>query len=350
MARHGRLITSPRHGAGRAPTVNDVAEAAAVSRQTVSNVVNSPERVHPQTRARVQAAIDDLGYRPNRMARNLQARASRLVGYRIPGGSSGGNPLLDRFLHALTEAARADGYHLLLFTPDDERDEVDAHADLVATGTVDGFVLSETDYGDSRVSWLSERGVPFVVFGRTNIDVPYSWVDVDGRTGVASAVAHLAARGHRRIAFIGWPEGSATGDRRAEGWVTGLTDAGLGPPDPALCVRGEDGPRTGAEALDHLLRLADPPTAVVTASDLIAIGALAAARARGVEAGAALGVVGFDDSPVAPHLLPPLTSIRQPLEQVGRTIVGLLTARIAGAAPDPDGVLLTPELVVRQSS
>ncbi|WP_205857016.1 LacI family DNA-binding transcriptional regulator, partial [Phytoactinopolyspora endophytica] len=169
-------------------TLNDVARRAQVSRQTVSNVLNAPDRVRPDTAERVRQAIEQLGYRPHRLARNLKTRASRMIGYEITRSRLGVlNPVLDRFVHALVEAAENDGYHVLLFTPDEDG-LVTAYDELVGTRTVDGFVLSDIDYGDPRAVALAERGVPFVTFGRPEITSPHSWVDVDGAAGMAAAV------------------------------------------------------------------------------------------------------------------------------------------------------------------
>jgi DNA-binding LacI/PurR family transcriptional regulator len=191
--------------------------------------------------------------------------------------------------------------------------------------------------------------VQFVPFGRPDIPLPHTWVDVDGGAGTAAAVRHLARLGHRRIAFIGWPEGSATGDRRAEGFGRALAELGL-PYDAQLDVRIEDGAERGANAFGRLLDLDEAPTAVICVSDTIAVGALSALSARGLVAGRDIAVTGFDDTPIAPLLTPPLTSVRQPLEAVARRIVSDLTSVLAGADGNPAGELLAPELIVRAST
>lgn len=337
----------------RAPTINDVATAARVSRQTVSNVLNAPDRVRPDTAERVREAIRRLGYQPHRLARNLKTRTSRMIGYEIARTAPGRiNPVLDRFVHALVETARDGGYHVLLFTPaeNDEDGQVAAYDELVGTHTVDGFVLSEVNYGDPRASALQQRGAPFVTFGRPDLAIPHAWVDVDGVAGTTAVVEHLLQRGHDRLAFVGWPQGSATGDRRAEGFARALAASGRHY-DPALDVRVEDSIANGARALGQLLDAPTPPTAVVCVSDSIAAGALRAARDRGLAVGTDLAVTGFDDTPVASLLTPSLTSVRQPLETVARRIVSRLTALLAGEETDgPTGELLAPELVVRESS
>lgn len=331
----------------------DVARAAGVSRQTVSNVMNAPHLVRGATRERVEQAIADLGYRPHQLARNLRARRTGSIGYRVPPSSDSINSVLDRFLHALTTAAHRAGYHILLFTPEGGRDDLAAEiamqADLVHTSTVDGFVVSETNYGDPRIVELVGAGVPFAAFGRSGDTPAHAWVDVDGAAGTRQAVAHLVRAGHRRIAYLGWPDGSVSGDQRAAGYREGLAAAGL-EPSAELDVRGPDGLATGARALEGWLRATDPPTAVVSSSDLLALGLMKAATARGVRVGEDLAVTGFDDTPVAALTSPPLTSVRQPLEAVAARVVSLLAARIDGDAEPPAGVALEPELIVRGST
>src|SRR5262245_35326332 len=336
---------------GTGSTIKDVARRAAVSRQTVSNALNAPERVHPQTLARVQSAIEELGYRPNRVARSLRSRATRPIGYRIdPVPQDAVSHVLDRFLHALADASRERGYHLLLFTPEDDADEMATYGEMIRSATVDGFVLSGTDHDDPRPRRLLDAGVPFVCFGRTDNDDGHSWVDVDGAAGTAAAVEHLVARGHRRIAFVGWPEGSGTGDARADGWRRALAEHGIAAgSDEAPIIRGLDGLEHGGAMAARLLDLDTPPTALVCASDALAFGAMSAATAMGLAVGRDLAVVGFDDAPAAAVVSPGLTSLRQPLEEVGRGVAGLLVAQLEGWS-GTSGVLLAPTLVVRGSS
>lgn len=345
---------SPTQVPAPVPTVADVADTAGVSRQTVSNVVNAPHRVRPETRTRVEEAIAALGYQPNRAARALRVAASRLIGYRIePVHDECTANIHDRFLHALADAGREADHHLLLFTADDAEDELAACARLFRTGGVDGFVIYSIDRGDRRPSALLRLGAPFAAFGRSDYDADHPWVDVNNAAGTAAAVEHLVARGHRRIAFLGWPEGSAVGDRRAEGWRGALDKHGLLADSHALDVRSEDSAGAGAALTAYLLDRDRPPTALVAASDTLAIGAVQTVRARGLVVGRDLAVVGFDDTPTARVL--DLSSVRQPLEAVGRAIMRALLDRLPGAPSttdqkEPTGRLLDPTLVVRASS
>jgi LacI family transcriptional regulator len=322
------------------PTVEDVALAAGVSRQTVSNVLNAPQRVRPETRARVEAAIEQLAYRPNRVAQSLRAATSRMIGYRIePMHPHALGSMHDRFLHALAEAGRAADHHLLLFTADGASDEVANVIALHRAGAIDGVVLYGIQFDDPRPPGLREARIPFAAFGRTGADAGHPWVDIDNAAGTSAAVEHLVAGGHRRIAFLGYPPGVAVGDRRAEGWRTTLDKHGLLDGSRDLDLRGEDSLATGSRLAEALLDRPTPPTAVVAATDTLAAGVLRTVRQRHAQ----LAVVGFDDTPTAGAL--DLSSVRQPIEAVGHAMIRAL---LGGG--EPTGQLLAPELIVRASS
>ncbi|MEV7358464.1 MULTISPECIES: LacI family DNA-binding transcriptional regulator [unclassified Kitasatospora] len=339
--------SSPRPRTGSAATLEMVAARAGVGRQTVSNAINSPELLRPQTLERVQRAIDELGYRPHRAAQALKTRASRLIGYGIRSSSTGvPTPVLDQFLHSLSEAADQAGYRVVLFAVAPGDDELTSYQQLLDEHGADGFVLSGTDRGDRRQGWLHERGVPYVAFGRTwsGRDVG-DWVDVDGSAGTSAAVRHLAGLGHRKIGFLGWPKGSGVGDDRARGWQSAMRELGL----PARGRRAEspDDQASATEAAERLL--ATGATAVVTASDTLALGWYQALRRDGRAPGPDAAVIGFDDSPVAPLLFPSLSSLAQPLDAVGRECMRLLLERLGDRHRPTEHVLLEPELVLRES-
>ncbi|MGI5134087.1 MULTISPECIES: LacI family DNA-binding transcriptional regulator [unclassified Streptomyces] len=338
-------------------TISDVAEAAGVSRQTVSNVLNAPDRVRAETRERVTQAIADLGYHPNHMARSLRASSPRMIGCRIlPVHAETVAAIQDRFLHALAESGQECDHHVLLFTAADVAAETERCTALWRAGAVSGVVLYDMTPDDPRPGRLRAAGVPFTAFGRTAADTEhYSWADVDNAAGTASAVDHLVAAGHRRIGFLGWPEGSSVGDARAHGWLMAMDRHGLLAGSHRLDVRGDDTTSSGTRLMTKLLDKPGPPTAVVAATDTLAVGALHAVRDHGLHPGRDIAVVGFDDSPAATAL--ELSSVRQPIEEVGRLVMAevlRLTGRSPGADVEPPAKplhqLLAPELVVRASS
>ncbi|PNG90301.1 hypothetical protein SMF913_25766 [Streptomyces malaysiensis] len=325
-----------------------VARRAGVSPQTVSNAINSPDLLRPETLERVRAAIDEMGYRPSRAAQTLRTRSSKLIGYGIqpvPGGDTA--PVMDRFLHALSQAADEAGYRMLLFACPPGGPSLEGYEELLGQHDVDGFVLSNTARQDPRQAWLAKRGVPFVGFGRMWSGRQIGdWVDVDGASGTDAAVEHLVALGHRRIAFLGWPRGSGVGDDRAEGWQRAMRRHGL----PTRGRRAESAGDVEAARSAVKPLLDAGATAVVAASDTLALGCYHALRERDAAPGRDVAVVGFDDSPTAGILSPSLSTVAQPLEAVGRECVRLLLARMADPAASPGRVLLEPSLVVRDST
>jgi DNA-binding LacI/PurR family transcriptional regulator len=345
---------------GQLPTVEDVARAAQVSRQTVSNVINTPDIVRPETRDRVRAAIDQLGYRPHASARRLRTQKSSTIGVRLDplqNGISGG--VLDRFLHALTEQADARDMRILLYTAQDHAGEVEQLRRLLEGADVDAFVLSATAYDDPRTDWLLERNVPFVTFGRPwgaddMNDPKHLWVDVDGYAGVRAATEHVLGKAGRRVAYLGWPQGSGIGDDRRRGWVAAMSDAGVG--DAELDTLQEVAEDRVVEARKAVERLIDAggglPDAIVAASDTLALGALMVATTSGRPD---LPIVGYDNTPIAQAL--GISSVEQRLEQVAEGALELLMGETGSSvithdfgSGDPKHRLITPKLVVRRSS
>jgi DNA-binding LacI/PurR family transcriptional regulator len=341
----------------------------------VSNVLNAPHLVRGDTRERVLEAIDALGYRASQAARQMRTGRSRLVAVRIEPTRDGINgSVLDRFLHSLTDTAAGAGYRVVLYTAAGDDDEIGTYEELLASYQLDGFVLTSTHHGDNRTAWLAAHDVPFVTFGRPWGRNPednahtHPWVDVDGAAGTAAATRHLLDQGHQRVGFIGWPEGSGVGDDRRAGWRETMRAAGQD--EPNLARATPDGVDEGAAAAADLLAQRRPPTALVCASDSLALGAMRATRASAAgtrdiastthgSAPGRVAVTGFDDTPVAAAV--GLTSISQPLSQVAAECMNLLARLLAGGAADrsttthnpgptaatADHVLLAPGLVIR---
>ncbi|MCX7756080.1 MAG: LacI family DNA-binding transcriptional regulator [Anaerolineales bacterium] len=333
-------------------TLKAVAAQAGVSYQTVSKVLNGQLQVSPETHQRILEAAQSLGYRPNQIARNMRAGRSFMIGYSwVQTSPDQVNHILDQFLSSMVREAEAAGYHLLPFPFHEGEEQVDAYRELIATRRVDGFVLTSVDYNDPRIHFLLERGFPFVAFGRSNPELDFPWVDVDGAAGTRQAVEYLLARGHRRIAALAWPESSRVGNDRLEGYFQAMQAAGV-----SLCphclLRGEGTFEVGREMTLRLLDLpaGERPTALIALNDTMAIGAMYAARERGLEVGRDLAVIGFDDAPMVQYLYPPLTSIRQPIAQAGRKCVEMLVTLLEGKPLGERHVLLAPRLILRASA
>lgn len=333
-------------------TLKAVAARAGVSYQTVSKVLNGQLQVSSETHQRILEAAQSLGYRPNQIARNMRAGRSFMIGYSwVQTSPDQVNHILDQFLSSMVREAEAAGYHLLPFPFHEGEEQVDAYRELIATRRVDGFVLTSVDYNDPRIHFLLERGFPFVAFGRSNPELDFPWVDVDGAAGTRQAVEYLLARGHRRIAALAWPESSRVGNDRLEGYFQAMQAAGV-----SLCphclLRGEGTFEVGREMTLRLLDLpaGERPTALIALNDTMAIGAMYAARERGLEVGRDLAVIGFDDAPMVQYLYPPLTSIRQPIAQAGRKCVEMLVTLLEGKPLGERHVLLAPRLILRASA
>jgi len=343
------------------PTVEDVALRAGVSRQTVSNVLNSPEIVREGTRLRVEDAIAALGYRPHAAARRLRTRQSSTVGVRLDpviNGISGS--ILDRYLHALTERAAERGMRITLFTAADQEAEIEQYRRLRDGAEVDAFVVTATSYDDPRIEWLARERVPFVAFGRPwgseHVDDPDRlWVDVDGRAGTRMATEHLIGRGLRRIGYLGWPAGSGTGDDRRSGWESAMASAArLSPAELArIAIETVESVPRARVAVENLLRAEPGIEALVCSSDSLALGAMMAVREAGLPH---FPVIGFDNTPVAQAV--GLSSVDQRLDDVAAGTFELLmgaTGRLmlphgSDSGDDPRHRLITPQLVVRRSS
>lgn len=337
----GRDVAAP-------PTLSTVAEAAGVSRQTVSNALNNPALLRPDTLARVQAVIEELGYTPNRAARQLRTRFSHLIGLRVEAAQEGtSNALMDRFVHTLVETTARTDHHILLFSGD-PLDPLDGYDDMLRSTAVDAFVVTDTYTGTPQAPFLQSRGAPFVAFGRPwdQPDADWAWVDVDGAAGARMATEHLLEVGHERIAWLGWEKASKIGEDRRSGWADAMAAAGRDP--GRLGVRITDNVDAARMAAHEQIEAG--ATAFACASDTLGIGVLHALAERGLRPGRDVGVVGFDDSQGAQVVWPGLSSVRPPLEEIARALVALLHQVLAEEPLDRRDTMLAPSLVVRRSS
>lgn len=327
-------------------TIHEVAERAAVSRQTVSNALNYPERVRPATLAKVNEVIDELGYRPSSSARQLKQQRAGAVGIELNALGLIRNDIAHPFLVSLTAAAPGRGCHLVPFASHEPHPMVSGYDGMVRSHLVDAFVIADTHRHDPRPAWLSARSIPWAAFGRIYDDpTATNWADVDGRAGTVTAVDHLVEQGYRRIGYLGWPAGSPVGDDRRTGWHDGVLahDLELGP--EAVC---EQDITDATHAATGLLDAIGVGGAVVCASDALAVGVLHAALARGWRPGVDIGIVGFDGSAMAEMC--GLTTIAQPLDEIADHLLGLVHDLLAGGAPSATGELFRPTLVVGSSS
>jgi DNA-binding LacI/PurR family transcriptional regulator len=332
-----------RRSNGSRATLRSVAALAGVSKQTVSNVINSPQIVRPDTADRVNAAIAQLRYRPHRAAAQLRTRRSHILGLRTPHRPT--DPTFDRFLHGLASAAGAQDYRVMLYAANDDQAEIGAYDELIGRWDIDGFILIGTHQDDERTSYLSEAGIPYVTFGRPWDDTGHHpWVDVDGAAGTRAATEHLISRGHRRIGFLGWQNRSGGGSDRLAGWAEALAVAGLPTLEPPETAND---PRQGRVAAAQLLDRTHP-TAIVCASDVLALAASSEIAARGLTVGNQIAVTGFDDTDASQ--VSGLTSLAPPLVEVAAHCARLIAGLLDTPGRPPEHVLLPPALMLRASS
>jgi DNA-binding LacI/PurR family transcriptional regulator len=331
-------------------TIEDVAQLAGVSVSSARNYFSRPQVLSAQTHARIKAAVAQTGYVPRGSLAGLGRRQLGRVGFEVPRGEDPAtNPVFNQLLLSLLWAARAAGYRLQPFvTGKEPRSRAPHYQQLWEQREVAGFMLTDLAYDDERVAYLQEAEVPFVLVGRLQEEAGYCWVDTDNAAGSAMAVQHLAAQGHQRIAYLGWPAGDAVADRRLEGYRRGLAAAGNLP----SCVQVQTYGQPAVEQAHQLLGRSPRPTAVVCACDEFAYDTVRAAASIGLEVGGGpgrLAVVGCDDSALAARTLPTLSSLRQPIGRLAERAVDLLTAKLANPRFEAH-VLERPQLIVRESS
>ena len=318
-------------------TIAELARRSGVSKGTVSRALNGYDDVNPATRERITQLARELGYEPDGPARALRTRRSLLVAaYLGRCGTDLSQPFFRPVLAALSTRLRAAGYGVM---------DVEGTADVghIRRGGLDGAVVMSMDPDNPLIAALDAAGIPCV-----GVDVAIAaHVAADNRGGTALAVRHLAQLGHRRIAAIAGIQTTLAGRERLEGYRTGLA-AELLPYDPALVAFGDYSAASGEDAVARLLPVG--PTAIVAASDLMALAALQAIWDSGLQPGKDVAVVGFDDLEAAALAHPPLTTIRQDRQALG-TLAATRVIELIEHADAPAGTTLLPvELVVRASS
>ena len=326
----------------RAPTSHDVAAAAGVSQPTVSRALRGDPRVNPATIERVRAAAERLGYVPSERGRSLSTRRTGRIGVVV---QDLGNPFYLELLNALHDPLDRAGTRMTVLAPGQRDPEQVEH---LADGSIDGVVLTTTTLDSPLPAQLARRELPFVLLNRVVDEPAADSCSADNRGG-AAAIAHaLLDHGHRRIGAILGPVGTSTGRDRECGLRETLTACGA-PLDEALVRYGQFSFHDGAGHLAALLDLAEPPTAVFCANDVIAMGAYDAALRRGVAVPGQLSLVGFDDIQMAGWAAFELTTARQDLRAMAGTAIDLLLDRLADPDTPARRVVVPAELVLRQS-
>ncbi len=332
-------------------TIRDVARRLQLSITTVSRALDGYDDVAADTRQRVIRTARQMGYVPSRAARQLRRRRADAIGYILPAsGPHFTDPFFSEFIAGLGDETSLRNIDLMISTaPPNGTAEQRIYQRWVQSRVVDGFVLSRMRLRDWRAKYLAQNDFPFVAHGHTLLHLEYPYIEVDSRSGFALLVKHLAELGHRRIAYIGAPRGVTLQSDRLAGYRDGLAAADI-PFDQSLVAEGDLSRTSGYRAAQQLLALAPSPTALVGVNDLTAIGAVHAAHERGLVVGRDIAIAGYDGTEDAEHTQPPLTTLKQPIYDTARRLVGMLLARLAGETLAEPQIILQPELIAREST
>lgn len=330
----------------KASKLSEVAKIAGVSAITASRAIRGEGYVSEAARARIMEAAAKLNYTPDLLARRMRGEKSKLIGVFV---NNYGSLVLHEITKTISQHARARGYDILLFNA--ERFDGPGHAGTrdMLSKLCDGLLLLMPNAEDGYLAELEQHRSPcvFVAFDARSVKLPV--IALENRKGARTAVEHLLSLGHRRIAFISGTHATGQSKEREAGYLEALGAAGIAY-DSALIVPGLFQQTGGYAATEQLLALPDPPTAIFAANDEMAFGALDAIHSKGLRVPDHISVIGFDDVAISNYVFPPLTTMRQPLEEISAAAVGELVALIGGAEIEAKKLAYPMELVIRKST
>jgi len=326
--------------------MSEVAERAGVSVTTVSHVVNQTRPVSPELTNRVQAAMQELGYQPNRLARSLRLGKTLTIGMIIPDGV---NPFFAEVARGIEDTGFEHGYSVILCNSDGDLEKELHYTKVLNAKRVDGIIFVAVGVSHEHIQMLQARKLPVVVVDREIPGVNVSTVITDNQKGGWLATNHLIELGHRRIACIAGPNNLTPSAARVTGYQQALKEHNI-ELNETLILRGDFQYQSGYRLMKQLLENETVPTAVFACNDLMATGALCAVVEMGFRVPEDISIVGFDDIDLASYTTPPLTTIRQPKYEMGVFAVGLLLDQIKDTNPKPERHILDTELVTRKSS
>lgn len=331
------------------PTITDVARHAGVSKGLVSFALNGRPGVSAETRDRILASAEALGWTPSLRARSLSVDRSYALGLVI--GRSVDVIAADPFFHAFIAGVESEfsmaGQVLVLAQATPGREEAATYRGLAADRRVDGVFLTDLRAGDDRIALVQEIGLAAVTLGRPDVPSPFPSVSVDDGSGIRAAVEHLVALGHRRIAHVAGPSSMLHGRRRADAFIAAAIANGV---EPVAVVETDFGAVDGARATRELIALgADRPTAIVYSNDLMALAGLSVAQRTGLRVPHDLSITGFDNTEIGEHTFPSITTVATDATDWGARSARLLLAAIA-KQPAENIDLPEPRLVVREST
>ncbi|HEY3728609.1 MAG TPA: LacI family DNA-binding transcriptional regulator [Solirubrobacteraceae bacterium] len=333
----------------RAVTIRDVARLAEVHPGTVSRALNEQTRalVNQETAQRVLRAAEQLGYRPNPIARGLKTNRSFTVGVLIPDLT---NPLFPPIVRGIEDRLDEAGYTALIVNTDNDVDRERSQMEAMRARQVDGFIAATARLDVELLAEAAAGGAPVVLVNRSLENASVPAVTVDDRRGIGLAVDHVTDLGHRRVGHVAGPQNVSTGHLRHLGFLEAMERQLLPAPAARITFAAAFVEGDGARACNELLDQASEITAIVAANDRLAIGCYDALEARGLRCPDDISIVGFNDMPFVDRLRPPLTSVRVPQREIGTVAANLLIRQLSDGSRRHQEILLEPTLVVRSST
>jgi LacI family transcriptional regulator len=332
-----------------AVTIRDVARLAEVHPGTVSRALNVQTRalVNPETAERVLRVAEELGYRPNPIARGLKTNRSYTVGVLIPDLT---NPLFPPIMRGIEDGLGEAGYTSLIVNTDSDPDRERLQMETMRARQVDGFIAATARLDTELLGEVAAGGAPMVLVNRSLEDGSLPAVTVNDRQGIALAVDHVVALGHERIGHVAGPQNVSTGHRRHLGFREAMARHGLDAPASQISFSQAFTETDGARACAELLDRSPEVTAIVAANDRLAMGCYDAFEAHGLHCPEDVSITGFNDMPFIDRLRPPLTSVRVPQREIGIVAAELLLEQLSDEAPPHEEILLEASLVIRGST
>lgn len=321
--------------------ISDVAKKAGVSTATVSRIINNLSGYSEETRTRVEKAIKELGYKPNAVARGLAGGRTNTIGVLLPSLSS---RFSSQLIHGIETRAHKLGYSVIICNTDSNGERTMEYLRILSEKRVEGILFASEWVTDEYGKYLKEMGIPVVLVSTYSNKFDFPYVRVDDRQAAYSATKYLIDCGHRKIGFIsGRPEDPIAGLPRIEGYKNALSEAGIGI-DDKLIVYGDFHFQSGVVAMEELMNRDNSITAVFSSSDEMALGALTYLHSKGIAVPKELSLVGYDDTQDALMSVPPLTTVHQPINEMGEKAVELLFER-----KSPNSVIMRHWIEERKS-
>ncbi len=327
------------------PTIKDVARLVGVHPSTVSRVINDHPRISERTRNKVLFAIKKLGYTPDAIARGLKLKKTYTLGVLIPDIT---NPFFAEIARGVEDAANKNGFNVILCNTDDKLKKERTYLDILKERRVDGLILGTAHIKDKSILELEKKKFPYILISRNIEKLSKNCIIIDDVKGGIMATEYLIKLGHRRIAHITGPLKTRSALNRLKGYKLTLKEYEIEYKDE-LVGEGDFRIKGGYQVMKRFLKLTEPPTAIFAANDLLALGAMQTIQKKNFHIPEDFSVIGFNDIKLASFIYPPLTTIRQPMLEMGASSVKMLIKIIEEGEFNQRKLMLKPELIIRES-